>query len=489
MLRIFATAVMALSALLAPMPAAAQTPSQPPLVAVTRHIGHFQGQTVPYTATVRQHILNDAHGVPAASIITTAYVRADVAEPAKRPVMFLFNGGPGAASAPLHIGALGPMRWVKGQPQPWGENPGSPLDVVDLVFIDPVGTGYARVFPGADTKAWYSRTGDALAVKSVISDWLKANHREASPRYLAGESYGTVRAALIVGAGLRFDGVLLIALVGQAPGNEMPYVTSLPSMAAAAWYHRRAGRADQTAADVYNEAVQFARTEYVSALIQGSSLPQVERRRIAARMAQLIGLPAELIEQNNLRISKPVFMFNLLRDRALRTGMLDTRVTAPLAPGQVGDLDDPALGVVPQAAPGAAPAPPPNPASIGPISSSRMAGYFNQFLNYPDQNPYYTINFSANAVWDEEGEGDVMAHIGAAMTADPHMRLFWAAGYYDLSTPAYEARYTLDQDGIPAAQLTPAYFTGPHGVYEGEENLARFIRAVRAFILETPAAR
>ena len=473
MKRIFAIAGMvALS--LAP-PALARLPQ----VAVTQLTGRFDGHQVAYTATVAEHFVDDAKGQPAASIITTAYVRDGVAAPDQRPVMFVFNGGPGASSSPLHMGALGPMRWAKGAAHGWVENPYSPLDAVDLVFIDPVGTGLARPFPGADTKGFYSRTGDALAVKSVIAEWLKANHREASPRYLAGESYGTVRAALIVKAGMRFDGVLLIALVGQAPGNEMPYVTSLPSMAAAAWYHHRIARAGRSVAQVYNEAVRFARTDYASALIEGASLPAAERHRIAARMAALIGLPAALIEQNNLRIDKPTFMFNLLKDKALRTGMLDTRVTAPLEPGQEGAIDDPALGVAP---PKAAGAPPVTPASIGPVASRAMAAYFAQFLGFASDVPYYAINFSANAVWDEEGSGDVIGSIGTAMAANPGMRLFWAAGYYDLATPAYEARYTLDQDGIPAAQLTPAYFDGPHGVYDGEDNLIIFTRAVRKFV-------
>jgi len=481
----------ALSLALAPLPAMGQPPQAPPpvsapRVAVTRHVGHFNGQIVPYTAVVAETFLKDDKGAPAASVVTIAYTRDGVADPARRPVMFLFNGGPGASSSPLHMSALGPVLRTGDH---LAENTHSPLDAVDLVFIDPVGTGFSRPFPGVDAKRWYSRTGDALAVKSVIAAWLKANHRESSPRYLAGESYGTTRAGLILKAGddLTFDGVLLIGLVGDAPGHEMPYVVTLPTMAAAAWYHQRIDRAGRGAEQVYREAVAFARTDYVSALIQGASLPPAERRRVAERMSALIGLPADLIEKNDLRIAKNTFMFNLLKDHDLRTGLLDTRVTGPLAPGQDGGIDDPALGVAPPRAPGAAP---PTPASIGAVPSPQVEAYLVQDLKFPSAETYYGVNFSVNAVWNHEDRGDATLAIGHAMAAHPKMRLFWAAGYYDLTTPAYAARYTLDQDGIPADRLTAAYFAGPHGVYAGDDNLAAFTAAVRQFVtprnLDTP---
>jgi carboxypeptidase C (cathepsin A) len=474
--------------------ALAEPPGPPPAphaprVASTHHTGHFNGQTVAYTATVEEHVYKDASGAPLGTIITTAYIRDGVSDPSKRPVMFLFNGGPGASSSPLHMTALGPVRRVGETPGDrnsghLGENVYSPLDAVDLVFIDPMGTGFSRAFAGAGTKALYSRTGDATSVKWVIGEWLKANHREASPRYLTGESYGTTRAAMILkdDKDLPFDGVLLVALAGDAPGHEMPYVVSLPTMATAAWHYQKIDRKGRSVEQVFDEAVQFARTDYVSALIQGSSLPDADRKRIAGRMSQLIGLPAALIEQNDLRVSKNVFMFNLLKDQGLRTGMLDVRVTAPMTPDAEGGIDDPALGVVPTRAPGAAKGPPPSPASIGAVPSPQTQAYFTQDLKFPSTDTYYGVNFTVNAAWDHEGMSDVFPALGAAMKANPKMRLFWAAGYYDLTTPAYEGRYTLDQDGVPGERLTAAYFAGPHGVYAGEDNLARFTAAVRKFV-------
>jgi len=479
-----------------PMAAQAQASAAPatadaraPRVAVTKHAGVFNGQKLTYTATVAETFLNDAAGKPAAAATTIAYVRDGVKDRAARPVMFLFNGGPGASSSPLHMSALGPYKRTKTAPDDrsgggWEPNTTSPLDAVDLVFIDPVGTGFSRPFPGNDGKAFYDNTGDAQAVKTVIQAWLKANGREASPRYLAGESYGTTRAATIVklSKDLPFDGVLLIALAGETPGREMPYVVALPTMAAGAWYHRKIERAGRTVDQVFAEALQFARTEYITALIQGGSLPPAEKRRIAEKMSAFVGLPADLIEQKNLRLSKNDWMFNILKDKTLRTGLLDVTITAPLEPGQDGAIDDPALGVVPKRAAGAPAGPPPSPAALGAIPSPVVGRYINEVLKYPATDPYYGVNFQVNSAWTHERGSNPYEALGQAMRENPKMRLFWAAGYYDLTTPAYAGRYVLDQAGVPGAQLTAAYFAGPHGVYDHPENLAAFDAAVRAFV-------
>ena len=483
------------AALLFTAPALAATPAASPAsatpaqqVAITQHKGVFNGQAVTYTATVADYLVAGADGKPGASIVTIAYTR-DIKDAAKRPVMFIYNGGPGASSSPLHLGALGPMRRAAaGAPKDapaLRDNPFSPLDAFDLVFIDPVGTGFSRPFPGADAKAWYGRSGDAKAVASAIQQWLKANKREASPRYMTGESYGTTRAAMILkeAPDLHFDGVALIALVGDANGREMPYVAALPTMAAGAWYHQRVDRKGRTVQQAFDEALDFARGDYVKALIQGSSLPAAERRRVAERMSQLTGLPVDLIEAKDLRLSKNDFMFNLLKDQTLRTGLLDVRVTAPLEPGQDGGIDDPALGVMPKRAPGAPVDNEPfNPASLGAIPNPVLGRYLTEDLKFKSTEPYYALNFIVNSAWNYEGGGDVNGAVGEAMKADPKLRLFWAAGLYDLTTPAYAARYTLDQDGIPAERLTAIYFDGPHGVYDGDDNLAKFTTALRAFV-------
>jgi carboxypeptidase C (cathepsin A) len=473
---------------------AAATPvaAQPePRIAVTQHVGHFNGQLVNYTATVAETYLHDAKGTPTASVVTIAYTRDGVADASNRPVLFCFNGGPGASSSPTHTQALGPMIRTdssladrSGQTA-FHENVYSPLDAVDLVFIDPVGTGFSRPLPGVDAKPYYSVTGDALEVKGLIADWLKAHHREASPRYMLGESYGTNRAAAIVknGKDLPFDGVLLVALAANVGGREMPYVSSLPTMAAGAWFHQKIDRKGRSVEQVFNEALDFARTDYVTALIKGGSLPAAEKHRIAVRMSSLIGLPVELIEKDDLRISKNEYMFNLLKDKTLRTGLLDVTVTGPLLAQADGGIDDPALGVTPKPAAGAPAGPPPTPAQIGPVPSPAVGAYLTGDLKFPSIDTYIGVNFLVNSQWNYESRSNDFEALAAAMRANPKLRLFWAGGYYDLTTPAYGARYTLDQVGVPAAQLTANYFPGPHGVYAGEANLKRFDEAVRAFVL------
>lgn len=473
---------------LAPGPVAAQPAEQAntitPRRAATQHTGRFNGETVAYTAVVEDHLVPGPDGRPGASVITIAYTRDDAGDPARRPVIFAFNGGPGASSSPLHL-ALGPMRKAPAGQAGLVDNPFSPLDAADIVFVDPVGTGFSRALPGVDDKYWYAGATDAKAVQTAILDWLKANGREASPRYLAGESYGTTRAALIAAdtQTLTFDGVMLIALVGQVAGLEMPFVASLPTMAAGAWHHQRIARAGRTVDQVYEEALAFARTDYVEALIQGSSLAEADRRRIAERMSTLIGLPVDLILAENLRISKNVWMFNLLKDRGLRTGLLDVRVTSPMEAGALGALDDPSLGVVPKERAGG---PVPTPASIGPIVNQALGDYVRNDLGFATDDPYYSLNFLVNAAWSHGDSPQAMEELGKALHDRPKMRLFWAAGYFDLTTPAYAGRYVLDHVGVPPDQLTAAYFAGPHGVYDGEDNLARFNDAVRAFAV-TPS--
>jgi carboxypeptidase C (cathepsin A) len=464
-----------------------------PRVAVTHHVGHFNGQAVAYTATVEESFLKDSQGAPAATVVTIAYTRDGVADLSKRPVLFCFNGGPGASSSPTHTQALGPMirndaKLGDRTDAAFRENVTSPLDAVDLVFIDPVGTGFSRPLPGADPKGYYSVTGDALEVKGIIADWLKAHHREASPRYMLGESYGTNRAAAIVknGGDLPFDGVMLVALAASVGGREMAYVSALPTMAAGAWYHQKIDRKGRSVEQVFNEALAFARTDYVTALIKGGSLEPAEKHRIAVRMSSLVGLPVALIEKDDLRISKNEYMFNLLKDKSLRTGLLDVTVTGPLEPGQDGGIDDPALGVVPQRAPGATAGPPPSPASVGAVPSPAVGAYLTGALKFPSHDTYIGVNFLVNSQWNYETRSNDFEALAAAMRANPKLRLFWAAGYYDLTTPAYAARYTLDQVGVPPSQLSAYYFPGPHGVYAGEANLKRFNEAVRAFVLAGP---
>ena len=455
---------------------------QAPAAAITTHSGLFNGQPVAYQAHVEAWRVSPGEGEPSGQIVTTSYVRTDPPS-GPRPVIFLFNGGPGASTTPLHFGAFGPKRRLgEGAEQRMVDNPDSPLDAADLVFIDPVGTGYSRPLSEDQGQAFWTPTGDALSVKAVIADWLKAHGREGSPRYVLGQSYGTTRAALIAhhGADLNLDGVLLFALVARPPGFEMPYVTTLPSFAASAWSHGRISREGRTAQDVYEAAVAFARTDYVRALIAGASLPEDEKRAVAQAMSALIGLPTDLILEKNLRLSRADFYLNLLKDQGLRTGQLDTRATRPLdAPAQRPPYDDPGLSYTPPRSAGEVTGQLP----VSTAGLSAVESYFQEHLGFETAETYEALNLEVNSAWQwGQGEDEANQRLAEAMAANPKLRVFWAAGLFDLSTPAYAGRYMLDQAGVPAERLTAALFASGHSVFVDPEGLTRLSAAVRTFV-------
>ncbi len=454
---------------------------------VTRHIVHVDGRAIPYTATVAATLIPDAHGQPGASIVTTTYTRDGIKDLARRPVMFIFNGGPGASSSPLHMSGLGPVLHSDDSKDRaslrFSENSTTPLDVSDLVFIDPVSTGFSRALPGVDPKQWYSEKGDALEVAAVIQRWLRLHRREASPLFLCGESYGTTRAGQIVqyAPWLKFHGVLLISGGAGPTGPNSAAIDRIGPMAAAAWYHNRVDRRGLTVQQFYAQAMQLARGEYAAALDQGAKLPAARRHSIATQLSSYIGLSAGLIESKNLRIDPNTFMFNLLRDRGLRIGLLDTRVTSVLKPNAAGGIDDPSLGVVAPATGGAVP----TAAAVGPIVSPAVGYYISHILRFPSAVPYYGVNFTANSQWVfspayGQPADSTAAILARAMRSDLRLRVFAVSGIYDLGSTDGAGFL---HNGVPAARLTIDMFPGPHEVYTGLDNRIRFDNDVRNFIL------
>lgn len=463
-------------------PAAAQ-PESRPRVAVTHHVATIRGAPIAYTATVSDNPVVASDGKPAAAIVTIAYIRDGVKDVVRRPVLFAFNGGPGASSSPLHMQALGPVIRASDDPAKRDEpglieNRESVLDAADIIFIDPVSTGFSRAYPGVDPRQWYDGARDAIAVADVIEHWLKANHREASPRFLVGESYGTSRAALILRhrPQLRFNGVVLISggTGGEATTDER-LVNAVPRMAAGAWFHRRVDRKGEDVGTFYREAARFARGDYAAALARSDTLTPGERTVIAERLSAYIGLPPSLIEANALRIEENTYMFNLLKDRGLRTGRLDLRATSPLVAHADGAIDDPALNVV---KPADQVNRTPTLAEIGPVPSPVVGRYISEQLHFPTDDTYYGINFLANSQWTFE-KVDPPSVMAAAMKADPRLRLFMTTGYFDLAVG--DAAYVLAA-GVPANRLTFRQLPGPHEVYAGAANRRAFNQALRAFV-------
>lgn len=451
--------------------------------AVTAHEGSFGGRLVRYHAHVEETAIAGADGAPGGTMVTTAYLARDAGDPADRPVLFMFSGGPGASTTPLHFGAFGPLRrHGSGDDRFLAPNPHSVLDVADLVFIDPIGTGYSR--PAGDGTPFWSRSGDADSVIDMIRQWIERHGRAASPRYLLGQSYGTVRAAEIVDRApeLGLHGVLLFALVPSEREGPMALVTSFPSYAVSARYHGRGQFEQHGVEDLFERAIEFARSEYHQALLQADSLSETDKRAMARALSQWTGLSAGLIESADLRIDNELFIFNLLKDQGLRTGQLDARAVRRLdAPAQRPPYDDPGLNYVP------ASEELPELEEAGAHvrrgrHESEVEAYYRDVLGYDSPEPYIPLNLDVNSAWDHEGFAASLPLLARAMAERSSMRLFWAAGYYDLSTPAYAGRFSLEQAGIPAARLTAAYFPAGHSVFVEAANLQRLAASVRAFI-------
>jgi carboxypeptidase C (cathepsin A) len=461
----------------------------PPTVSVTRHTGTFGGQKISYTAIAGETYLKDRDGTPTAAITSYSYIK-DGKDP-NRPVFFLFNGGPGSGSVWLHMGAFGPKRVVipnalddGAPPYPLIDNAESLLDVADLVFIDPVGTGASMPVKDKDASGYWGVGGDARGVSAMIEAWVRANGRSASPRILVGESYGTARAVAILNEDAKAekslpDGVVLLSLaIGDADGPVLSEVTTFPTFAAVAWYHQAIDRGGRSVAQHYAEALAFAQTDYASALMRGPALPAAERRRVAERMATLIGIPAATIEAKNLRLEKYDFMLGLLAAKGLRTGQLDARATRAIAESQLRPpFDDPSM-------------------SLGSGSSAKIEAYLKDELGYAVPSAYRSLNLGINFKWnwDKDYGGSYRAmsfapYLKTAMAAKPGMKLFAGGAYYDITTPVFAGQFALEQAGIPAERTTYGRYAAGHSVFEDEGELAKLSEDLHRFVGTVSAAK
>ena len=466
----------------------ADKPVPPPTISVTRHSGTFGGQRMRYVATAGETYLKAEDGTPKASIFSIAYVK-EPRDPS-RPITFLFNGGPGSGSLWLHMGAFGPKRVAipsdarddGAPPFPIVDNPDSLLDVTDIVFIDPVGTGFSHALGKAEAKEYWGVTADAKSVAEFIRIWLGANGRWNSPKFLGGESYGTTRAAAVVnqleGAfnDVSLNGILLISTIldfgaqANVPGNEMPYVLFLPSMAAAAHHHGKAPADAGTLEAFVQQAREFAIGDYASALLKGQALPAAERASIRQRLARFTGLSERFLEDADLRVSDGRFYKELLRDRGLTIGRLDARYTGR-------DYDK--AGEEPD-----------NDPSFYGIDAGYTAA-LNQWvrggLGYRTDRQYVTIGGVGDWDWNI-GKGDltyyrnVAPYIGKAMRENDDLRIFVGQGYFDFATPFFGAEYSLSRTGIPQDRVEYRYYGSGHMMYVRDEDRVQLSRDIRDFI-------
>lgn len=433
---------------------------------------------------------------PKAAIFFTAYTLdpEDGADEAAfrraRPLTFAFNGGPGSSSVWLHLGLLGPRRVVMGDvgelvPPPFDltDNEYTLLDVTDLVFIDPVTTGFSRALPGEDPKQFHGFQKDIESVGDFIQHYTSRYQRWLSPKFLAGESYGTTRSAGLSGYlqerhGLYLNGIMLISAILNfqtvrfMPGNDLPYILFLPTYTATAWYHHRL--ADDLQADLQaalTEAEEFALNEYALALLRGDSLLQKERETIAEKLARLTGLSREYILRTNLRVQIHRFVKELLRQQRRTVGRLDTRFTG---------VDRDAAGETFEFDPSYA-------AIQGPYTAA-FNDYVRGELNYASELPYEILTYRVYP-WSYKEHENQFVNVGEtlrkAMSINPYLKVFVANGYYDLATPYFATRYTFDHlelDESLQKNISMGYYKAGHMMYVHLPSMKQLKADLRGFI-------
>lgn len=476
----------------------AQDPPPADRLVVTRHSARLGGRDLAYTATCGTIVLKEPsekkgkaeNDKARASVFFVAYT-LDGAEPGSRPVTFSFNGGPGSSSVWLHLGILGPRRVElddEGRaPPPPGrlvDNEHSLLDRSDLVFIDPVGTGYSRMVAGEKVGEFHEYRRDLESVGEFIRLYCSRYARWSSPKYLIGESYGTTRAAGLSGHlleryGMYLNGLMLIScaldftVLRFEPNNDLPPVLFLPTCTATAWYHRRlpADLQGKPLRAVLDEVEAFARGEYAAALFKGAKLAPDERAAIAARVARYSGLSPQYVERTGLRVEIFRFCKELLRDEGRTVGRLDSRYTG---------ADRDSAGERFEFDPGFA--------QIYGAYSAAMNDYVRRVLAFADDAPYEVLK-GLYLNWGWKDFANRYASVGEtlrkALAMNPHMRVLVANGYYDFATPHFAADYTFDHMGIDPklrGNFTTSYYEAGHMMYVHKPSLERLAAELRAFV-------
>lgn len=468
----------------------------------TQHTVVINGVEIAYTATAGVIIMKEEaekDGVSAgeqarAGIFFVAYTRDDVSDASRRPLTFAFNGGPGSSSVWLHLGLLGPQRvlmteegWPLPPPGRLVPNPYSLLDVSDLVFIDPVSTGYSRPVAGESAKQFHDFRKDIESVGDFIRLYPSRYGRWLSPKYLAGESYGTTRAAGLAGYlqerhGLYLNGLMLISAVLHFQtlsfdyGNDLPYMLFLPAYTATAFYHRRLEpELQRDLIATLRAAEAFAFGDYALALLQGDQLDPATFDHIATQLARYTGLSRDYIARSRLRIRDDRFVKELLRDQHRTVGRLDSRFTGSDrdAVGETVELD-PSLAAI-----------------TGPYTAA-LNHYVREQLGFSSDLPYEILT---ERVWpwsfnDHQNRYvDVAETLRRAMHRNPALRVHVASGYYDLATPYFATRYTLNHLALDPAlrsQISESFYPAGHMMYIQETSLSALKAVLADFVAVAP---
>jgi carboxypeptidase C (cathepsin A) len=436
------------------------------------------GKKIPYKVTIAKILIEQDDGKPRASIFHVSYVRTDVPDPAARPVMFAFNGGPGSSAVWLHLGVLGPKRVeLPGNgteaPRPPArviDNPLSILDVCDLVFIDPVSTGYSRAEKDAKPEEFHGLNEDVESVGDFIRRWITEHERWSSPKYLLGESYGGIRAAGLASHlqsrfGMSLNGVVLLSTLldfstlQTSAGSDLGYLVYLPSFTGVAHFHHKIG-GDRDA--LVRECADFAFGEYASALLKGNALDEKSRLDLATQLARFTGIDPATWLAHDLRLDSSFFRAELLRKEGKIIGRFDARAawdTADQA-AQAPDCD------------------PSYELAYGAFATA-MLDYLGRDLGYKEDRPYEVLTGKVNPWrWNANNEiVNVSGRLANALRDNPYLRVLVMAGYTDLATPpegvAYSLRHLLDLPASARSRIQTAHFDGGHMFYLNPPDLAK----------------
>ena len=426
------------------------------------------GRRYGYQASAGTLTIRDVEGKPTASMFYTAYTLDGVKPGSKRPVTFLFNGGPGSASVWLRMGSFAPVRirttgpeFVRPAPYDVGPNPDSLLDKTDLVFLDAIGSGYSRPLGDTPPRAFYGVDEDVDSFAKAITRYVTKYGRWMSPKFILGESYGTLRGGALAyqlqERGMALNGVILLSSIMnygyRQPGLDQVYINYLPSYAATAWYHNRMQDRPADVDTAVAQARAFATGPYMAALAKGQAISDAERDAIAARMSAMTGLSADFIRRANLRVDLPRFQKELLRDRARTVGRFDSRYLG---------IDTDAAGERPE-----------TDASSDAISGAYIASfqdYLVSTLGYKTELPYrmsardgagWTWNWAHRAPGSQGSQNNpnTAIDLAAAMRANPYLKVLAMNGWYDMATPFFGTENDLGHMMLERAQQANLQFT------------------------------
>ena len=457
----------------------------------TQHRGNFGGNRVQYDANVSNILLKRASGDVYAEAVVISYTAADAGP--DRPVAFVFNGGPGSASTWLHMGVMGPKRVRVPSdatdpglpPYEVEDNPAALLDVTDLVFIDPIGTGYSRLSGDGKPEDVYGLEEDARSVSEIVREWVRREGRWNAPIFLVGESFGTTRSAAMLPylqngpEPLRISGVIMVSQAMDytgstpVPDNFIAYATYLPSLAATAWYHDQLANKPEDLESFLDEVRRFTRDEYLPALFQGAYLTAEEKDALATKLSAYTGIDKGYFLRSDLRILTGRYVKELLRSQGAIIGRLDSRYRAQ-EPDQVAEnarFDA-------------------SSAAISAAYSSAFRSYLRNELNAVLDRPYYSSGpeVGENWVYDRRGGYREPSYVNTApkladaMARNPHLKVMVASGYYDLITPFFDAEFTLARHGIDFSRVEMTYYQAGHMMYVHEPAFEKLTQDMRRFI-------